>query len=69
MNICHEIRISLQSTQLLGLKYHNVEDTILEMAYSAIEQGVVKKSGQYKGVPDKYQQEIIKEDKLEKSWM
>ena len=69
MNIYHEIRVSIQSIQLLGLKYHNVEDTILEMAYSAIEQGVVKQSGQYKGVPKKYQQEIIEEDKLEKSRM
>ncbi|PAV75727.1 hypothetical protein WR25_11683 [Diploscapter pachys] len=58
-----------KSIQLLGLKYHNVEDTILEMAYSAIEQGVIKKSGQYKSVPKKYQQEIIEEDKLENSRM
>ena len=69
MNIYREIRISIQSIQLLGLKYHNVEDTILEMAYSAIEQGVVKISGQYKGVPKKYQQEIIEEDTLENSRM
>ncbi|KHJ83534.1 hypothetical protein OESDEN_16766 [Oesophagostomum dentatum] len=53
--IGHIIRFdNSKAKRLLGMEFRDPAESVVEMAYSLIERGIVKKRSGYEGVPSKY---------------
>ncbi|CAJ0600265.1 unnamed protein product [Cylicocyclus nassatus] len=53
--IGHTIRFdNSKATRLLGIEFRDPAESLIEMGYSLIERGIVKKKSGYRGVPSKY---------------
>ncbi|VDK65669.1 unnamed protein product [Cylicostephanus goldi] len=52
-----------KATRLLGMQFRDPTESFIEMGYSLIERGIVKKRSGYRGVPIKYQHLIQANEK------